>query len=218
MTSTRRVSRPTTDIGKGTEIRLPKNLIIQSYQSKKIKELHALTVIKLMGSRVRVKIFCRCLGIHTKTAKRIINRLVKLQWVGTDGTYIFPRAWNRIGYKRKGGLYLSRVLKHLKEILFTFALKEITKRMARAQKKRSATPKGLPVRYYSKSLGISERTYFRNLRASIKLGLIRSNKVLTKIGRKEEYNSLRQNLHGVPLFIKGKFVVVPEPSELEFFI
>ena len=212
------VSSPTTDTHKGNEIRVPKNLIVRSYQTKKVKELQTLTVLKSLGSRVRFKTICKILGIHCKTGKRIIARLIKLQWVGCDGTYIFPRAWSRIGYKRKGGLYLIRLSKYLKEFLFTFALKEITKRMARAQKKRSATPKGLPVRYYTKSLGISERTYFRNVRASIKLGLMRTKKVFTKIGRKEEYKSLRKNLHGVPLFVKGKFVVVPEPSEIKFFI
>ena len=212
------VSSPTTDTHKGNEIRVPKNLIIQSYQSKKVKELQTLTVIKLMGSRVRIKTIFKILGIHYKTGKRIIDRMQKLQWVGNDGTYIFPRAWSRIGFKKSGGLYLGVIPKHLKEILFTVALKEITRRMARAQEKRSATPKGLPVRYYIKSLGISERTYFRNVRASIKLGLMRTKKVFTKIGRKAEYSTLRKNLHGVPLFVKGKFVVVPEPSELKFFI
>ena len=212
------VSSPTTDTHKGNEIRVPKNLIVRSYQTKKVKELQTLTVLKSLGSRVRFKTICKILGIHYKTGKRIIDRMQKLQWVGNDGTYIFPRAWSRIGYKKSGGLYLGLIPVHLKEILFTLALKEITRRMARAQEKRSAMPKGLPVRYYLKSLCISERTYFRNVRASIKLGLMRTKKVLTKIGRKEEYNSLRQNLHGVPLFVKGKYVVVPEPSEIKFFI
>ena len=212
------VPSPTTDTHKGNEIRVPKNLIVSSYQTKKVKELQTLTIIKLMGSRVRFRTLCKCLDIHYKTGKRIIARLIKLQWVGTDGSYIFPRAWSRIGYKKSGGLYLGLIPKHLKEILFTIALKEITRRMARAQEKRSATPKGLPVRYYLISLCISERTYFRNLRASIKLGLMRTKKILTKVGRKEEYNALRKNLHGVPLFVKGKYVVVPEPSEIKFFI
>jgi len=217
MTS-QRVPSPTTDRCKGNEIRVPKNLIIHSYQKKRVKELELITVLKYSGSRVNAKSFFKSVGIHAKTGKRILNKLIKLQWVGYDGRYIFARAWSRIGYRKRGGFYFGALPPRIKDFLFTFALKEITKRMARAQEKRSATPKGLPVRYYCKSLTISERTYYRNLRSAIKRGLMRTKQVFTKVGRKAEYNALRQNLHGVPLFVKGKYVVVPEPSEMKFFI
>lgn len=217
MTS-QRVPSPTTDHYKSNEIRVPKNLIIHSYQKKRVKELELITVLKYSGSRVNAKSFFKSVGIHAKTGKRILNKLIKLQWVGYDGRYIFARAWSRIGYRKRGGFYLGALPPRIKDFLFTYALKEITKRMTRAQEKRSATPKGLPVRYYCKSLTISERTYYRNLRSAIKRGLMRTKQVYTKIGTKDQYNTLRKNLHGVPLFVKGKYVVVPQPSEMKFFI
>ena len=212
------VSIPTTERHKVNEIRVPKNLIIHSYQKKRVKELELITVLKYSGSRVNAKSFFKSVGIHAKTGKRILNKLINLQWVGYDGRYIFARAWSRIGYKKNGGFYFGALPPRIKDFLFTFALKEITKRMARAQEKRSAMPKGLPVRYFCKSLKISERSYYRNLRSAIERGLMQTKQVFTKVGRKAEYNALRKNLHGVPLFVKGKFVVVPEPSEMEFFI
>ncbi len=213
-----RVMCPTTDAYKVNEIRVPKNLIIHSYQNKRVKELEVMTVLKFSGSRVNAKLFFKSLGIHTKTGKRILIKLRKLKWVGFDGKYIFARAWSRIGYRKKGGFYFGAIPKNIKDFLFTFALKEITKRMARAQVQRSATPKGLPVRYFCKSLKISERSYYRKLRSAIKYRLIRTKQIFTKVGRKEEYTALRKHLHGVPLFIKGKFVVVPEPSTMKFYI
>lgn len=215
MTS-RTVPSPTTGAHKDSELRIPAKLIVQSFTEKKARDLETFARLKLMGSRVEVKRFCKVTGIHRKTAGRLIRRLHALQWIGFDGTYIFTRSWSRIGYKKKFGLYITST-KKLATAIFTHALKTVTRREARARKRRrSAMPKGLPARYYSTALNISERSYFRKIRSAVKNGYIRVTKQRTKIGSAKEFSALRKNLHGVPLFKCGKFTVLPAPSTIEF--
>lgn len=218
MTSTIGFLSPTTDAYKGNEIRVPNKLIIDSFQKKRTYELETITLLKLYGSRVSSTWFFKSIGVSVKTGKRIINRLLKLKWIGYDGTFIFPRSWSRLGFKKSKGLYLCEPQKRIKDFLFTHALKEITRRMARAQEQRSAMPKGLPVRYYVKSLRISERTYYRLIQSAIRRGLIRTKQNFIKVGKKSDYHALKKHLHGVPLFVRGNYTVSPQPNDIKFLI
>jgi len=140
-----------------------------------------------------------------------------LQWVGYDGKFLFVRSWSRIKYKKKFGLYLGIMPKQLSDSLFAHALKTVTRREARARKRgTSAMPKGLPARYYTTALNISERSYFRKIRSAVKNGHIKVAKQRTKIGSAKEFSAFRKNLHGVPIFKCGKYTVIPEPSTIEF--
>jgi hypothetical protein len=216
MTSTLRDFCPTTDTYKGNEIRVPAKLILNAFKNKQVNNLEILILLKSIGSRINQKSFFRYLGYHSKTGKRITNKLIENRWVGFDGKYIFPRSWSRIGYKKKKGLYLGEIPKGIKEYLFTHALKEITRRAARAQIQRSATPKGRPARYLIKSLSISERSYYRLLRSAIKRGLLRTKQTFTKVGSKKDFSALTKHLHGVPLFVRGNYTVTPNPCEMIF--
>lgn len=213
------ISCPTTDTHKGNEIRVPEKLILNSYQGKMTKELSVFVLLKLHGSRVHAEAFFKkVLKVSAKTGKRIIQNLLAKRWIGFDGKYIFVRSWSRIGYKKRKGLYLAKIPKCITDFLFVHALKAVTKRKARAQEQRSAMPKGLTVRYYSKSLNISERTYYRNIRAAIKRGLLRTKQTFTKIGAKKDFNAFTKHLHGVPMFVRGNYTVTPNPVELKFLI
>mgnify|MGYP006921346198 CR=1 FL=1 len=201
------------------ELRIPPRAIVDSYKSKTDKDLETLVRLKLIGSRILAKAFFRSLGIHPKTGRRAIKRMEALQWIGFDGKYIFTRSWQRIGYKsRKAGLYLATLPKKLSQLIFTFALKTVTRREVRARSSGSAMPKDLPSGYYCTALNISPRSYFRKIQSAVKARLIRVTKQRTKIGRKEEFLALHKNLRGVPLFKFGKFTVCPAPSKIDYLI
>jgi hypothetical protein len=209
--------RTTTSTGtKVNELRIPPRLIIDSYRNRQDSLLEIFINLKLRGSRIHAKNFFKALGVSEKTGKRAINKMIALQWVGHDGKFIFTRSWSRIKYKKKFGLYLPEIPPNLKDSIFAHALKTVTRRMTRAQKRGRALPKGLPVRYYTTALNISERNYFRKIRSAVKNGYIKLTKQRTKIGTSKEFHALRKNLHGVPLFKCGKWTVIPEPSIMEF--
>ncbi len=217
MTSTSRALRPTTDTRKGTEIRVPEKLIVNSFQLKQTNDLSVFVLLKFHGSRIHAKNFFKnILRVSVKTSKRIIQKLLSKRWIGFDGKYIFVRSWSRIGFKKRKGLYLAKVPKCITDFLFVFALKVVTKRKARAQEQRSAMPKGLTVRYYSKSLNISERTYYRLMKSAIKRGLLRTKQTFTKVGTKKDFHALTKHLHGIPLFVRGNYTVTPNPCEMIF--
>jgi hypothetical protein len=209
--------RTTTSTGtKVNELRIPPRLIIDSYRNRQDSLLEIFITLKSIASRVHAKNFFKTWGVSEKTGKRAIKKMIALQWVGHDGKFIFTRSWSRIKYKKKFGLYLPQRQKNLKDALFAHALKTVTRRKIRAQKRGSAMPKGLPVRYYTTALNISERNYFRKIKSAVKRGYIKLTKQRTKIGSSKEFHALRKNLHGVPLFKCGKWTVIPEPSIMEF--
>lgn len=213
------ISCPTTDTHKGTEIRVPEKLIVNSFQLKQTNDLSVFVLLKLHGSRIHAKDFFKnVLNVSVKTSKRIIQKLLSKRWIGFDGKYIFVRSWSRIGYKKRKGLYLAKIPKCITDFLFVHALKVVTKRKARAQEQRSAMPKGLTVRYIAKSLKISERSYYRLIKSAIKRGLVKTKQSFTPIGSKKDYNALKKHLHGVPLFVRGNYTVTPNPCELKFLL
>lgn len=201
-----------------SEVRVPSKMIVQSYRDKTAGDLEAFTRMKLIGSRVEAKRFAKLTKVSYKTITRMIKRMEGKRWIGFDGRYIFCRSWSRLKFKRRFGLYLPDSRK-LTDKLFVFALKTVTRREVRAQKRERAMPKDLPVRYYCRALGISERDYFRKVKSAEKRRLLkRIANPPTKIGKASELSSLRKHLPGVPVFRAGNSAVVPQSSTLKFLI
>ncbi len=211
------VSLAEEDKRKGMELRVPAPLIVKSI-GEYSKQLEQIIQFKMMGSRVNANEFFA--NTPTTTARRYINELLSLRWIGFDGEYIYPRSWSRIGYKKKKGLYIVTIPKNLSEFLFTYSLQVVTKREARTRVRQRgrAKPKGegLPVRYYSEALNIPERTFYRKLKAAKKTGLLISKPQKTVIGKATDYHSFRKNLHGIPVFKNGDYTVVPAPCIYKF--
>lgn len=211
------VHDPTTDRCKDSELRVPAKLIFSSFQNGRTRELEYLVRLKNWGSRVEAKRFFKVHNIHPKTGKRIVDRLRSLHWCGHDGKYIFPRSWSRIGAKKKLGLYLPEVTNKIEDLLFVHALKLITRRKeTHARRKRERNATGLPVRYITTALNISERTYHRRMRSAIKSRLVKVTKNYTKLGTATQFGTLRKNLPGLPMYRAGKSTYTAEPSTITF--
>lgn len=208
-------------IGVG-EVRVPSKLISYVLEEKEIKALRLLICAKLKGHRAIIKHLLEALKIHPKTGKRLIKKIVREGWAGTDGKYIFPRSWNKIGFSKQGGFYLTTLPKNLhklESLVFAFALKKIyRKRGSQHSKNRRVMQNDFPARYLYLSLGISQRRFERLKASAQRYRFISVKPQYIKIGLASEFDSIRKNLHGVPVFIRGKYTVVPGVSTIKVLI
>lgn len=203
------------------ELRIPVHLLSNALAKKQTKHIRLFATAKLLyNSKVNVDQLLEELDIHQKTGKRLIKTIVFEGWAGTDGTYLFPRAWHRMKYSKRGGLYVtsSETLANLKKfeaLCFSMALKRLyrSKKGPRA-KNRSAPPKDLSSRYIAQALQLKERrcTQLRSL--AHKHGFITIKRRYKVLGKRSEFGSLKKNLHGVPLFMIGKNSVSPDCSQI----
>ncbi len=204
------------------ELKIPLRLLSTALKEKKVKQLRLLATAKLEGHRVEINTLCGGLKIHSKTGKRLVKKLVADEWAGTDGKYLFPRSWRKLKFSKCGGLYITTAPKDLKKfeaLCFAKALKKIChKPGGQHSNKRRVEQNDFPARYISKSLGLSERRLERLKASAQKYRYISIKPQVKIVGKASEFEVLRKNLHGLPLFKRGKHTVVPDVSKIRVLI
>ena len=201
------------------ELRIPVRLLSHALSKKRTKHIRLFAMAKLLhNSIVHIDELIEELDIHPKTGKRLINTIVGDGWAGTDGKFLFPRAWHRMKYSKRGGLYITSSetladLKRFEALCFTLALKRLyqSKRDPRA-KNGSASPKDLSSRYIAQTLQLKERRCTQLRSAAQKYGFISIKRRYKVLGKRNQFGALNKNLHGVPLFMVGKHSVSPDCS------
>lgn len=202
------------------EIRIPVYLLSRALAHKRVKHLRLLATIKLIhNSRVGIDNIIEEMDLHPKTGKRLINQIVADGWAGTDGTYIFPRAWHRLKYSKRGGLYLTDTsiladFKKFEALCFAMALRRLYRKKDRA-KDGSAMP-NLSLRYVSQVMGLKERRCISLRSQAQRYGFIAIKRTRSVIGSRSHAPTLRKNIHGPPIFTAGKHTITPGISEITF--
>jgi hypothetical protein len=206
------------------ELRIPSRLLSSALSQKKVKQLRLLASAKLEGHRVEITALLEGLNIHPKTGNRLVKRLVADGWAGTDDEFLFPRAWRKLKFNKRGGLYITTAPKDLKKfeaLCFAKALKKILSRKASPQRPEIGRTKqnaDLPTTYLTKALGLKERR-FKSLKSNAQRYRYISVKSQFKIiGKVNEYAAISKNLHGIPVFKRGKYTVTPDISKIKVLI
>lgn len=224
------------------ELRIPPQLLLTALQGKEIKALRLLAAAKLEGHRSEIKPLCACLKIKPKTCQRLVKKLVCVGWARSDGQHLFPRSWQNLKFNKRGGLYLTALPKKLKRfeaLCFTHALKRILsswkaklkmeKELERELSSRKASPvrpgKGrskfcpdLPTTALCAALGIKERRYKSLKAAALSYKFISVIPQYRIIGPVRDFDALRKNLHGIPVFKHCMNTVIPEISKIRVHI
>lgn len=204
------------------ELRIPLRLLSAALADKNIKQLRLFASAKLEGHRAEIKGLFEALKIHPKTGLRLVKKLVADEWAGTDGEYLFPRSWRKLKFSKRGGLYITAVPKDLKRfeaLCFAKALKKLYhKPGGQHSNKRRVEQNDFPARYISKSLGLSERRFERLKASAQRYRYISVRPQYRIIGKAIEYGAISKNLHGVPVFKRGKHTVVPDISKIKVLI
>jgi hypothetical protein len=204
------------------ELRIPSPLLATALAEKKVKQLRLLATAKLEGHRVEISALFEGLKIHSKTGKRLVKKLVADEWAGTDGEYFFPRSWRKLKFSKRGGLYITTAPKDLKKfeaLCFAKALKKIYhKPGGQHSNKRRVVQNDFPARYICKSLGLSERRLERLKASAQRYRYISVRPQVKILGKASEYEALKKNLYGMPVFKRGKHTVVPDVSKIRVLI
>ncbi len=200
------------------ELRIPSRLLSTALADKKVKQLRLLATAKLKGHRAEINALCEGLKIHSKTGQRLVKKLVADEWAGTDGKYLFPRSWRKLKFSKRGGLYITTAPKDLKKfeaLCFAKALKKLYhKPGGQHSNKRRVKQNDFPARYISKSLGLSERRFERLKASAQRYRYISVRPQYRIIGKAVEHGDISRNLHGIPVFKRGKHTVVPDISKI----
>jgi hypothetical protein len=204
------------------ELRIPSRLLSSALSQKKVKQLRLLASAKLEGHRVEITALLEGLKIHPKTGSRLVKKLVADGWAGTDGEFLFPRAWRKLEFNKRGGLYISNAPKDLKKfeaLCFAKALKKLYRKPGgQHSNKRRVMQNDFPARYISKSLGLSERRFERLKAVAQRYRYISVRPQFRIIGKVSEYPAISKNLHGIPVFKRGKHTVVPDISKIRVLV
>lgn len=204
------------------ELRIPSRLLSTALAEKKTKPLRLFASAKLEGHRSEIKPLCECLKIHPKTCQRLVKTIVSEGWAGTDGAYLFPRAWRRLKFSKRGGLYLTKAPKDLKRfeaLAFAMALKKVyRKKGSPHSSKRRVKQEDFPTGFLCAAIGLKERR-FKTLKAHAqRYRFISVRPQVTIIGKAQDYAALRKNLSGLPIFKRGKHCVVPDISKIRVLV
>lgn len=201
-----------------SEIRIPNRLVSRCLSKKHSRHLRAFALAKLKGHRIKVNELISELGLNTKPGKNLVKELIELGYVRTDGHYLFPVSWRKLKLNKKGGLYVTNIQnskQRFEALLYSHLLKKLYKKNVALH---SITGRVLPELrslYISKSLGLSERRSKRLKALSKKFGFISIKRTYTVLGKDKHYNSLKKNLAGLPIFIRGKYTVSPGVPEIK---
>lgn len=207
------------------EIRIPRKLLVNALALKQVKALRLLLVAKLLyNSRANIQQLIEETDTNPKTGKRLVNAIVGNGWAGTDKTYLFPRAWHRIKYAKRGGLYLTdtEILsdpKKFEALAFTHALKKLYRRKGLSTsngEKKGAKPKDLSLRYVCQALNLKERRCKALRAASQKYGLITIRRRYWRIGKSSECGALRKNIKGPHMFAFNNSTLWSQVSKITF--
>lgn len=209
---------------KGGELRIPPALLLAALRGKILQSLIILLVAKLLhNGRVRVNDLLEELSLTRRTGSKHIQKIVDLGWAGTDGEFLFPRSWHRLGLTKRGGLYLPSTellseADRFKAHAFEHSLWKVYRRAGgHGPKKRRAVQNDLSLAYTSKALGIPERTVKRLRAQATKCGLLKIiRNPLIRIGHASELAGFRKHMKGVPVFRSGYSTVSPTPSSVHF--
>lgn len=206
------------------ELRIPSALLAEALSGKRTKALRLFASAKLEGHRSEIKPLCECLSIKPKTCSRLIKNIINDGWAGTDGVFLFPRSWQNLGVSKRRGLYLIKVpldLKRFEALAFAMGLKRfyrIQGSQSRSKKGRATPQTDFPTGYLADALGLKERR-FKTLKARAQrykyISVIPQSRI---IGKAENYHEIKSNLHGPPVFKRGKHVVTPEVSKIRVLI
>lgn len=204
------------------ELRIPRQLIYRALAQKKIKQLRLLVAAKMHGHRVVISDLLAILNIKERTGKRLIDWLVANGFARTDGVHLFLKSWQKVELKKRGGLYLTEIptdLKFFEALCFAKALKKRYRRVSQvACIKDKALQIAFPSKYLSTMLRISTRRFERLKSLAQKYRFLSSLRQYSIIGKSSQLKSLRKNLPGLPIFLRGKYCVVPEISTIQIWI
>jgi hypothetical protein len=205
------------------EVRLPNRLIKSCLSGKKMKLLRFIAFAKLQGHRSEIKSLLSDLKIEPKTGKRLIQKAVSEGLAGSDGKFFFPRSWKKLGLNKKAGLYLTNKYNFRKLIIFealcfAMALKNLIRKGSRHANKRSVQQDGFPTGFLCKALELRERR-FKTLKANAqRYRFISVKPQFKKVGKASDFNALKKNSHGIPVFLSGKNCIVPSASKIKVLI
>lgn len=205
-----------------SELRIPSRLLSSALAGKKTKALRLFASAKLQGHRAEICPLLESLKIQPKTGGRLINKVVADGWAGSDGEFLFPRAWRKLSYRKRGGLYLTTAPKDLKKfeaLCFAMGLKRIYRKggSPRSMKGR-ALQEDFPTRYLSSSLGISERRFERLKADARRYKFITVEpQSFTIVGDFREISVIRKHMK-LPVFRRGTNAVVPELSKIRVLV
>ena len=203
----------------GAELRIPTKLISKALSQRQVKALWLLSCAKLHGHRCEVKPLIKALKIHPRTGIRLIKKIVSFGWAGFDGKFLFPRAWTKLHLKRRRGLYLTTVfnLRKFECLLFAKCLKrEIG--WASRHFINGKVKQDFPARFLAEALGLRLRL-FETLKARAqRYWFISVTPQVSILGKAKEFSSIRKNLHGIPVFTRGKYTVAPSVSKISVLI
>jgi hypothetical protein len=204
------------------ELRIPSKLLSSALAERKIKALRLFATAKLQGHRAEIAALFKSLKIHPKTGFRLVIKIVADGWAGTDGEFLFPRAWRELSYRKRGGLYITTAPKDIKKfeaLCFAMGLKRVYRKGGgpRSMKGR-ALQEDFPTRYLSEALGISERRFERLKAAARRYKFIAVEpQGFTVVGDFREIPALRKHMK-LPVFRRGTNAVVPELSKIRVLV
>jgi hypothetical protein len=204
------------------EIRIPNKLLSTALAQKQTKALRLLAAAKLDGHRSEIAPLLGLLKIHPKTGSRLIKNLVDKGWAGTDGTYIFPRSWRKLKFSKRGGLYLTTAptdIKRFEAVAFAKGLKSLYRRKGSPRPgQRRAKQKDFPTGFLCAAMGLKERRFKTLKAAAQRYKYIAVIPQYSIIGAAKDYPVLKKNIHGPPVFKRGKHTVVPDVSKIRVLI
>lgn len=204
------------------ELRVPNKQLAQALANQETKVLWFYVCAKLKGPRTHYNDLWQDLKLNSRTARRLLNKLLQHGWAGYDHHYIFTRSWSRLGLSKKGGLYLVDAPMNFKKfecLCFAQALKRFYRKMGGPHStRRRIEPEDLPSRYLAKSLGLSLRRFERLKQGACKFKFISSIPQFRVVGLAKDFDALRKHLPGLALIKRGKHTVTPEASKIKVLI
>jgi hypothetical protein len=204
------------------EIRIPNRLLSLALEAKNVKALRLFAAAKLQGHRSEIKPLCASLKIHPKTCKRLAQKIIDAGWAGSDGVFLFPRSWRKLKLSKRSGLYLTRAptdLKRFEALAFAMGLKRVYRQQGSPHSKKGRVKQeDFPTGFLCHALGLKERR-FKTLKAQAQRYRYISVKPQVRvIGKARDYAAMQKNLHGPPVFIRGKHVVTPDISRIKVLV
>jgi len=205
---------------KSLEIRIPARIIYKAFRENLIRELYALTIAKYYGChRIELSTLQSKLSLSEKSIQRYVKTLTELGWAGTDGKFLFPRSWKRLGFSKKFGLYFAELpidRKIFEVFIFVHLIKRIHRRKGSPHSQEGRVrQKDYPNRYLSKVLKISNRSLERLRARAVKEKLIYVERQYVVLGKAKYIDAFRRNLQAT-VFVRGSKTVSPIPSKIEF--
>jgi hypothetical protein len=204
------------------EIRIPNKLLSIALADKNTKALRLFAAAKGEGHRSEIRPLLDLLKIHPRTGKRLIKKLVDSGWAGTDGVFLFPRSWCKLKFSKRGGLYLTTAptdLKRFEAMAFAKGLKSIYRKKGSPHPgQRRVLQKDFPTGFLCAAMGLKERRFKTLKAAAQRYKYIAVIPQYSIIGAAKDYPVLKKNIHGPPVFNRGKHTVVPDVSKIKVLI